>query len=369
MQDPTPSVTVIVPIFNQEDCMEECLDSIISQSLEDIEILCINDGSTDGSLDILRSYEAKDARVRVINKANEGVGASRNRGIQEAGGEYVIFCDPDDRYPDDSALKKLHTAAADNDAVIAGGSFSDVNPASGSICVEYDGLLAGYTFHQDGWVEYADYQFDYGFHRFLFKRDFLIRKNLVFPNYKRFQDPPFLVRALFAAERFYAIKDITYLYTFNNAKTTWTSEKIIDLAKGIRDNLAFSAVHGLNALHSLTVGRFLMDFEELFLDDPDDPCNLAAAAAISGNIEYDMLSAEQQKRITSVNGLMALKPLELHHESYLHALDEIATLKNELAHRDAMIADIKNSRSFKIGLAATALPRHIKRMMRTRSAT
>ena len=76
-------VSVVVPVYNVEKYLTECLDSIINQTLEDIEIICVNDGSTDSSLEILNNYAQKDKRIIVINKANSGYGNTMNIGINE----------------------------------------------------------------------------------------------------------------------------------------------------------------------------------------------------------------------------------------------------------------------------------------------
>ncbi len=89
-------VSVIVPVYNVEEYLEQCLESLLNQTLKDIEIICINDGSTDNSLDILNQYVKKDSRIKVINKQNEGQGIARNLGIDIAQGEFIGFVDPDD---------------------------------------------------------------------------------------------------------------------------------------------------------------------------------------------------------------------------------------------------------------------------------
>ena len=91
-----PKVSVIIPVYNTEPYLRECLDSIINQTLKDIEIICINDGSTDGSLVVLDEYREKDSRVAVISQENKGQSAARNEGFKTAGGEYVYFMDSDD---------------------------------------------------------------------------------------------------------------------------------------------------------------------------------------------------------------------------------------------------------------------------------
>ncbi|MGO4184307.1 glycosyltransferase [Paenibacillus sp. TAF43_2] len=91
-----PKVSIIVPIFNMELYLDRCLNSLLEQSLSDIEIIAVNDGSTDSSLSILQEYTERDSRIIVINKKNEGVSAARNDGVLAANGEYIGFVDPDD---------------------------------------------------------------------------------------------------------------------------------------------------------------------------------------------------------------------------------------------------------------------------------
>ena len=92
----TPDVSVILPIFNTERYLDQALDSVSEQSLRSIEIICVNDGSTDGSLEIMQVHGAQDSRIRIIDKQNEGYGASCNRGISEARGRYIAILEPDD---------------------------------------------------------------------------------------------------------------------------------------------------------------------------------------------------------------------------------------------------------------------------------
>ena len=89
-------ISIIVPVYNTEPYLEQCLDSIINQTLEDIEIICVNDGSTDNSLSVLEEYASKDNRIKIINQENEGPGFARNNGLKSVNGEYVLFVDSDD---------------------------------------------------------------------------------------------------------------------------------------------------------------------------------------------------------------------------------------------------------------------------------
>ena len=91
-----PKVSVIVPVYNAEKYLQECVDSILRQTLADLELILVDDGSTDSSPAICDRYAEQDARVQVIRQANAGLSAARNRGIEVAAGEWVAFVDSDD---------------------------------------------------------------------------------------------------------------------------------------------------------------------------------------------------------------------------------------------------------------------------------
>lgn len=91
-----PALSVLIPIYNVERFLPRCLDSVVGQSLQDLEIICINDGSTDGSLAIIEEYASRDARIRIIDKANSGYGHSMNCGLAAARGDYLAIVESDD---------------------------------------------------------------------------------------------------------------------------------------------------------------------------------------------------------------------------------------------------------------------------------
>ena len=111
-------ISIIVPVYNSEKFLEKCINSIINQTLKDIEIIFINDGSTDKSLDILKSYELKDSRIKVLSQNNTGPSCARNNGLKIAKGEYVGFVDSDD-WIDLDFYEKLYITAKKYDADIS----------------------------------------------------------------------------------------------------------------------------------------------------------------------------------------------------------------------------------------------------------
>lgn len=103
-------VSVVVPGYNVEDYIRECLDSVLGQTLKEIEVVCVNDGSVDGTSQIMHEYEKKDSRVVVVDKPNGGLSSARNAGIKKASGEYLLFLDSDD-YLSENALELLYETA------------------------------------------------------------------------------------------------------------------------------------------------------------------------------------------------------------------------------------------------------------------
>lgn len=106
-------VSVILPVYNCEKYLRQCLDSLISQTLQDIEIICVNDGSTDSSPEIIKEYAAKDMRFVIINTENKGAGAARNKGIEAACGKYLAFPDSDDWFEPNMLSVAYRTAERD----------------------------------------------------------------------------------------------------------------------------------------------------------------------------------------------------------------------------------------------------------------
>lgn len=113
MESYSVKVSVIIPIYNVEKYIDKCLDSVMNQTLKEIEIVCVNDGSLDGSMEAVRRKAGHDNRIVIVEKENGGLSSARNAGLDRAQGEYVLFLDSDDALVPD-ALELLYTKAADN---------------------------------------------------------------------------------------------------------------------------------------------------------------------------------------------------------------------------------------------------------------
>lgn len=139
---PTPKVSILVPTYNTERYLPQCLDSLVGQTLRDIQIVCVNDGSTDSSLDIMRKYQARDGRIVIIDKPNSGYGDSMNRGIAAATGEYIGICEPDD-FSSPDQFRRLYDFASTNRCDVVKCNYFEHDENGDREVRAFDGLSSG----------------------------------------------------------------------------------------------------------------------------------------------------------------------------------------------------------------------------------
>jgi glycosyltransferase involved in cell wall biosynthesis len=206
-------VSVIVPVYNVEQYLRQCLDSITGQTLKDIEIICVNDGSPDNCGAILDEYAAKDERVKIITQKNQGLACSRNNGMLAAAGEYVGFVDSDD-WIDSDFCEKLYDAAKREDADIAGGDVmyweSEAN--------QYGGYISWWTHHagntlvDDDMSARRDLIFACGCWYKIYRTRFLRENNFQFPAGKVYEDFPFTFATTASANKIVLDRTTNYYY-------------------------------------------------------------------------------------------------------------------------------------------------------------
>ena len=107
-------ISVVIPVYNVDIYLEECLDSLLNQTLKEIEIICVDDGSEDSSLSIMNLYSDKDSRVHSFSQKNQGVSVTRNNGLEKVVGEYVYFMDSDDYLESDRSLETMYQTASED---------------------------------------------------------------------------------------------------------------------------------------------------------------------------------------------------------------------------------------------------------------
>lgn len=272
----TCKVSIIVPVYNVEDYLSECLDSICNQTLKDIEIICINDGSSDNSLDILNEYSKKDKRISVISKENGGQGVARNLGITLANGEYIGFVDSDDWIEEDM-FEKLYMKAHKNNLDFNMCRLSLFNEQTG----EYDnstwyyGLKHFDSFNKDIF-EYSDVL------NFLtsisvtpvnkiYKRSFLLNHDLKFAEDYIFEDEAFFYSIIFKASKISLIKEELYYYRINRKNSTVTETKnnkdIVDIYRIVRKYLINN---GFEKFISIVDNKFLKSIFSRFYQSDEN---------------------------------------------------------------------------------------------------
>ena len=248
-------ISIIIPIYNREACLSFCLNSVISQSLINIEIICIDDGSDDNSLKILKEYKNRDNRLIIIHQKNQGPAKARNLGIKISKGKFIAFMDSDDLYPNNYTLQYMFKTAIQNKAIICGGGIRHFIQINNKIKLLN---LFNISFPNNGIFYYYKYQYDFYYQRFIYNKNFIKKNKLYFPNYLGYEDPPFFINIMALAKKFYALKNVTYYYNLRAPKKIklLTERKIVDIYKGIRDCLYISKSNNLFKLYYLVLLRF-----------------------------------------------------------------------------------------------------------------
>ena len=205
-----PKISVIIPVYNAGSYLSDCLESIINQSLKELEIICINDGSTDNSGKTLDKYATKDKRIQVIHKQNEGVAITRNLGIDKASGEYISFVDSDDWISLDF-YQKLYEAAESEKADIAACNILHINQTGKQFFLKYQKPQTASSFHQMAKLLTIPKNC-YVWNK-IYKAEMIKDHKLYFPVGVYFEDMQWMPQALLYAKKVVAIPSASY-YSF-----------------------------------------------------------------------------------------------------------------------------------------------------------
>ncbi|MCI9399235.1 MAG: glycosyltransferase [Lachnospiraceae bacterium] len=306
-------VSVIIPVYNEEKYLPECLESVIRQTLKEIEIICVDDGSMDHSVQIIRGYCEIYPRIKLVMQENQGAGVARNNAMLKAQGRFVCFLDADDYYISEDALETVYNTAVEVNADICAGLLQ--TEVKGKI--ERDPVLRNLLREKDKVrVCYQDFQFDYQYQCYLYKRSFLNRHKIEFPDYKRFQDPPFFVQAMFYAKEFAVVRTELYFYRRGNQAPQFTDIKTRDLLEGLLFNLKFAKEHNLEILFGITLSRINQDYFDVLY---------SGLERYVPNLKERFMEAEQMVKERN----LFFEPLELH------------LLKNEKQRSNALFDKIK----------------------------
>ena len=251
-------ISIIIPVHNTGLFIEECIKSVINQSLKEIEIICINDGSTDDSFEKLLDMCSIDSRIRVFNQFASGSGAARNKGISLSKGEYIAFMDSDDWYPNEYVLEILYSTAKKHNVKICGGGIESWENGEKLPDLDY------YSFKKEGLSKYSEYQKSYGYTRYIYDREMLVENGIKFPDYLRFQDPVFFAKAMSTASEFYMVMDTVYSYRKGHKRVKWSEIQCRDLLMALGDLLVICDEKALLELKKETIERIKDEYWQFF---------------------------------------------------------------------------------------------------------
>ena len=224
-----PQVSVVIPVYNIEAHLRQCLDSVAGQTLSDLEVVCVDDGSTDASPAILEEYAQKDPRFQVIRQANAGPGAARNRGMERSSGRYLIFLDSDDWFEPDF-LERMTARAEETGADVTICRADEFDTHSGQV---YDGswmlktqLLPGAVFSPRE-AAGAVFQFTYGWPwDKLYRRDYILKEKFQYPDLAVSQDLVFVYPSVFCAGRIAVLDRVLIHHRVNRLSSVSNSRHL-----------------------------------------------------------------------------------------------------------------------------------------------
>lgn len=376
MNQQTPKVSVIIPVFNTEPYLHECLDSVVGQTMREIEIICVDDGSTDGSLAILREYEKKDDRVLVLTQPNINAGAARNNGLTHATGEYLSFLDADDVFAPDM-LEKAYARAKEHGAEICvfscsyfndEGEHSEGNPSFYKENLPDSLPFAGTDVKNNLFRTFIGWTWDK-----LFLREYVVREQMKFQEQRSTNDLLFTFFALAKARRI-TVTDAVLAHHRTHVKTS---------LEATRAQSWDCYYKGLCALRDALKGAGLFErYEQAFADYSLCFClwNLFTIAwptqellyyhlkligfrelgilgcdkgAFSDQNEYEVLQKIMEKPYSD-------EAPQAKDQRIAELEKRISELNACVASRDQLIFDLQNTVSFRAGRAITWLPRKLR---------
>lgn len=225
----TPFISIIIPVYNSEKLLKQCLDSVLNQTLNNIEIICVDDGSTDNSFEILKEYEKKDNRVIALTQKNSGAGVARNKGVEIAKGKYIAFIDSDDWIEHD-ALEKLYNNIENNDSDMV---------LFNSIEHKPDNQFKKRIYlPKDDSIDYNNFTFDYHYKKNFvmngmmviwskfYKASFIRDNNIKFYSHEIFNDVQFHIQTMLFAKKISYLPEILYHYRRLGQNSLQTSRAV-----------------------------------------------------------------------------------------------------------------------------------------------
>ena len=261
-------ISIIIPVYNVERYLSQCLDSVLNQSYDgDYEVICVDDGSTDGSPAILEEYAGKSDKIKIIRQENRGLGGARNTGLRAARGRYVWFVDSDD-WIEQEALATLAKSIGDEDIVCFNGRryFED-----GTVEIPDSGIEEG---NLTGWEYYGRYALSKRNFHFvcvvlrIYRREFLLADGLFFEEGIYHEDNLFTPIVCYYAASVRVIPDILYVYRIRQGSITqsFTDKRIFDTIK-VANRLAEFFIPKTDIDKSVVYREIAGEYFSVFMSD------------------------------------------------------------------------------------------------------
>ena len=361
-------VSIIIPVYNTEGYLRECLDSAVGQTLRDIEIICVDDGSSDNSLDILEEYQKKDPRILIIHQENAGLSAARNCGMRNAGGEYIYFLDSDD-YIDRETLQIAVQTAEEKDldaAVFGFERFSDSEE-----------LLAKYPFqvniidniqHVSTGVEYLKIANERGAYTAsvwtaLWRHSFLEDNNLLFMEGILHEDILFSFQAYMTAKRVMYIPYRFYHYRARSDSITTkpnSSIRVMSYFESVKGVLRYALQGEYDSDKEHEIWRAYREYCEVTYRlynaiSKDEQKNIVFSGETESELFSQVMSGFQLRNLQNELKIQNEEKRKLQ-DALKRKTEETAEIQDKLKVREKKIDDIQRrlrmiylSRSYRIG--------------------
>lgn len=353
------AVSVVMPIYNASKFLKESLGGLVQQTLKNIEIICVNDGSTDDSLDIIKRYAFNDSRIKIIDKPNSGYGNTMNEGIKIATGEYIGILEPDD-FSDINMLEALYSVAKQNDADVVKSNYYEYSQSQQSnIFFE---VLDGLEYNQ---VTSAAENENIIFRRpciwsAIYRRSLLEQNHIVFNETPgaSYQDTAFAFKVWVSAQRVVFVKDAYLHYRIDNENSSVKSSgKVFSICD------EFQSMHAFLNEDKKLKDKYSKILQVLKLDSYMWNLNRIAPefrSAFRDQMALEYLKADYEgildKNYFDVDRWSKVQEI-LEEYKLRQSTDDVNMLKQR-------ISDLENSNSYKLGHAVMFLPGKILRLLK-----
>lgn len=363
-----PAVSIVMPIYNASNFLKESLGGLVQQTLKNIEIICVNDGSTDDSLSIMKRYAFNDSRIKIIDKPNSGYGNTMNEGMKIATGEYVGILEPDD-FCDSNMFEKLYCAAQNNGADVVKSNYYEYSTQKNEN--QFFEVLSGLEYDK---VTSAGENEQIIFRRpciwsAIYRRSMLKENHIVFNETPgaSYQDTAFAFKVWVSAKKVLFVKEAYLHYRIDNENSSVKSSgKIFSICDEFQSMQAFlnedkrkkdkySKILQVLKLDSYTwnLNRIAPEFQETFRDQ----------------IALDYIKADYEKVLDrDYYDTDRWNLVQKYMSEYLGKAQRKGNIdvSRIIAEKDARIRDLENSVSYRLGRVIVFLPGKILRILKLR---